>query len=196
MTTHLGLQRILLPSAQVSQLTTGSITLPSARGVFEPDGQFEPIASLTGAGTSAIFDNIPQTYLSLQIRGMVNTAGSGFTAKVNGLGGSNYNNFRIRCSYDSANSESTLNTSSWIGGAFASINTGYPGAFICDIHDYAVTTKFKTMKWLFGYNDNSVNQDLLNTGSGLFKSTAAITSITFDYIASGTELALYGIKGA
>ncbi len=34
MTTHLGLQRILLPSAQVSQLTTGSITLPSARGTF------------------------------------------------------------------------------------------------------------------------------------------------------------------
>jgi hypothetical protein len=29
MTTHLGLQRILLPSAQVSELTTGSITLPS-----------------------------------------------------------------------------------------------------------------------------------------------------------------------
>lgn len=34
MTTHLGLQRILLPSAQVSSLTTGSITLPSARGAF------------------------------------------------------------------------------------------------------------------------------------------------------------------
>lgn len=34
MTTHFGLQRIMIPSAQVSSLTTGSITLPSARGVF------------------------------------------------------------------------------------------------------------------------------------------------------------------
>lgn len=38
MTTHLGLQRILLPSAQVSSLTTGSITLPSARGSFSTAG--------------------------------------------------------------------------------------------------------------------------------------------------------------
>jgi hypothetical protein len=34
MAPHLGLQRIMIPSAQVSSLTTGSVTLPSARGAF------------------------------------------------------------------------------------------------------------------------------------------------------------------
>jgi hypothetical protein len=34
MTPHLGLQRIMIPSAQVSSLTTSSITLPSAKSAF------------------------------------------------------------------------------------------------------------------------------------------------------------------
>lgn len=53
MTTHLGLQRILLPSAQVSQLTTGSITLPSARGAFA----FPIYATTAFGGTIAATSN-------------------------------------------------------------------------------------------------------------------------------------------
>jgi hypothetical protein len=51
MTTHLGLQRILLPSAQVSSLTTGSITLPSRGLLAVPDAP--TIGTATGGESSA-----------------------------------------------------------------------------------------------------------------------------------------------
>lgn len=45
MAPHLGLQRIMIPSAQVSSLTTGSITLPSAKGAFDSFVNTPPVTS-------------------------------------------------------------------------------------------------------------------------------------------------------
>lgn len=53
MTTHLGLQRILLPSAQVSQLTTGSITLPSRGLLAVPDAPTIGTAT-AGSGSASV----------------------------------------------------------------------------------------------------------------------------------------------
>ena len=93
MTTHLGLQRILLPTAQVSSLTTGSITLPSARGQFvvPVTDVFQSIETITPTqGTSSIsFASIPQTYQHLMIRGMMKSNDGGVG---NGFAGMRYNN--------------------------------------------------------------------------------------------------------
>lgn len=55
MTTHLGLQRILLPSAQVSSLTTGSITLPSRGLLAVPDAPTIGTATASSGGASVTF---------------------------------------------------------------------------------------------------------------------------------------------
>jgi hypothetical protein len=55
MTTHLGLQRILLPSAQVSQLTTGSITLPSRGLLAVPDAPTIGTATASAGSASVTF---------------------------------------------------------------------------------------------------------------------------------------------
>jgi hypothetical protein len=50
MSPHLGLQRIMIPSAQISSLTTGSVTLPSARGAFvQPEAGYWGRNDLNGA---------------------------------------------------------------------------------------------------------------------------------------------------
>lgn len=55
MTTHLGLQRILLPSAQVSQLTTGSITLPSRGLLAVPNAPTIGTATASAGAASVTF---------------------------------------------------------------------------------------------------------------------------------------------
>jgi hypothetical protein len=70
---------------------------------------------------------------------------------------------------------------------------------IIDIHDYASTTKNKTVRSFFGHDRNGAGSVYLY--SGLWMNTGAITSLslgqanfsgTFD---TGTVASLYGIKG-
>ena len=71
MSPHLGLQRIMIPSAQVSSLTTGSITLPSAKRGFLESADYESISTIlvdSSGSSSVTFSDIPQTYKHLQIR--------------------------------------------------------------------------------------------------------------------------------
>jgi hypothetical protein len=73
-------------------------------------------------------------------------------------------------------------------------------ASIIDIHDYASTTKNKTVRYIAGYNFNTTSTDAsVSIGSGLWVSTEAITSITIlaNAVAykTGTTFALYGMVG-
>lgn len=73
------------------------------------------------------------------------------------------------------------------------------GVTIIDIHDYASTTKNKTIRAFNGIDQNTTTGYVFLT-SGLFQSTDAITSLTFScqvgsFVANST-FALYGIKGA
>ena len=72
------------------------------------------------------------------------------------------------------------------------------GAGITDILDYANTSKYKTVKTVGGYDNNSDGR--IELTSGVWMNTAAVTSITFsffgDAVAAGSTFALYGIKGA
>jgi hypothetical protein len=205
MTTHLGLQRILLPSAQVSQLTTGSITLPSARTAFIPPTSFQPIASFTagaGGSTAIDFTSIPATYTHLQIRYFNRNAAASDATLLNFNKDStvaNYVKHNVRGNGTSTQSVGQVNifpdlpTTPYLG-----VTSSVYNGVVLDILDYANTNKYKTLRALGGYDANGSGQ--IWFVSALWKNTSAITSIKL-YAESGniaqySSFALYGIKGA
>lgn len=207
MTTHLGLQRILLPSAQVSSLTTGSITLPSARGAFV-EGDFESIATITvgsGGSSSIEFTSIPATYKHLQIRGMYLGAASFDFQRIQ------FNNDTTNANYYSHNfagNGTSASTGPYAGSTYGAIiygvavypSTTYPASFVMDILDYTSTNKNKTTRTLIGY-DTNVN-GYIEISEGLWKATpAAISSIKIfeggnRIYQQYSSFALYGIGGS
>lgn len=66
-----------------------------------------------------------------------------------------------------------------------------------DVLDYKNTNKYKTSRFLSGYDANGSGVIMLN--SELWMSTAAITSITIDNTGSNfaqySSFALYGVRG-
>jgi hypothetical protein len=205
MTTHLGLQRILLPSAQVSQLTTGSITLPSARTAFIPPTSYESIATVSPtSGTSVEFTSIPSTFTHLQIRGIGRTARAsvedGFYLRFNSTttGYQDHHIYSTSTSSSFANTGSDTEIETYTLPGNNAISNLY-GSVIVDILDYANTNKFKTLKLLCGYSNNSSN-GRIEFVAGNWRNTSAITSITIiagnSSWVSPSTFALYGIKGA
>jgi hypothetical protein len=209
MTTHLGLQRILLPSAQVSSLTTGSITLPSARGTFTPPSDYEFISSFTstGAESTVTLGSIPQTYSAIELRMSVRSTRSGNTTdggavRFNNDTGSNYH----------------YSIQDHNGGAFTAVNGAgqtsdylfyyYPGGTATSnvfavsnysIYGYTQSTG-QTIISSRGYADNGVTHRHGFQGA-LWSGNAAITSITIFSLTSsnftnGSKFSLYGLKGA
>ncbi len=175
-------------------------------------GAYESIATVTVGtdATSITFSSIPSTYVSLQIRMMSRMNAYNANANINSqltfngdtsstywfhwlegngsaasAGGSSNNYINIRSSVmDTADS----NTNSFAVG-------------IIDIHDYASTTKNKTVRYLAGNEKNVSNTAYrITAGSGLWPSTSAVTSLTLtnevDKYETGSTFALYGIKGA
>jgi len=71
---------------------------------------------------------------------------------------------------------------------------------LIDIHDYASTTKYKTLRSFSGANANSASTSfVMGLFSSAWYSTSAVTSITFTNsfgFKAGTTFSLYGIKGA
>lgn len=192
-----------------------SLANGSARGygAFVPlgaAGAYESIASATGTGSSATitFSSIPSTYQHLQVRAILkNTDTRNFDSllemTMNGNSGSVY-------SYHILKGDGATTTA--FGGATQtkiSYVSYYPfdgkggvntmGVVIIDIHDYASTTKNKTVRSFSGWDGNGEGQVMLS--SGLFQNTGAITSLTFTNDGAynwktTTQFALYGIKGA
>jgi hypothetical protein len=206
MTTHLSLQRPLLPTAQVSALTTGSITLPSARGAFVPPGNYYSIASTTGASGAITFSNIPTTYKHLELRmSLRDTSGTTGIAEwyvtFNGnTTGANYWKNRFYGNGASITSQDASVSSEGIWG------THYPrngsvltGSAILYVNDYSDTTKWKTITAWGGGGVDASSAVAGGVSFGTFQSTAAITSLTISpnqggFVSSNT-FALYGISG-
>jgi hypothetical protein len=173
-------------------------------------GSYESIQTFTGNGSqsSFSFSSIPQTYTHLQVRVYVNNTNSagdwrGVSFKANNDSGSNYWwHYGYRAG---ASSQGTSNsqTTSW-GNIKACITNSFNGAgtAVYDIYDYTNTNKFKTLTFLSGLSRNNNAGGFAYgeayTGSQLWRSTAAITSLDFtistDNFGSGTVIALYGIK--
>ena len=185
------------------------IVASSIQNAIANASSFESIATATAAGgeTSFTFSSIPSTFTHLQIRGKAQYNNANGPAqlqlRLNSNTGSNYAMHFFRgngsTTYAQGNASSTrilLDAAVFSNGA-----GDYFGSSIVDIHDYANTSKNKTVRYFAGCDSNNTNSGQVSLGSGLFISTSAISSIeiavdgsyTFQ---SGTVFSLYGIKGA
>jgi hypothetical protein len=162
---------------------------------------YESIASVTA--NDATFTSIPGTYASLQLRILART-GTGATDKLairfNSIT-TGYVTHYLSGNGTAASSAQNTTSSAYIiiddiPGDTALAST-YAGIII-DIHDYASTTKNKTVR-IFNGNDKNGSGTVQLT-SGFCTNTAAITSLTITGYngslsgASGSVVALYGIK--
>jgi len=166
---------------------------------------YESIASVTATGveTQLTFSSISSTYTHLQIRGIARYSVAGGTddnlyMRFNGDTGSNYPTHWID---GNGSTVSAANIAPWDRMLIGKITAGSAGAnmfgaCIIDIHDYASTTKNKTVRHIAGDDMNGSGDVWL--GSDLWMNTSAINQITMfcsGIFASGSTFALYGIKG-
>jgi hypothetical protein len=181
----------------------------AASGAGGGGAAYESIATATanGLSNSITFSSIPSTYQHLQLRILARSlAATGVSdAKINFNGdtGSNYSRHWIY-SFDGG-APGALG-----GSSLTQYGYGYmPGttsgtdvyaASIIDIHDYASTTKNKTVRTFTGNEKQTDGNAVIILSSGAWFNTNAITSLTVGLtsvnIASGSTFSLYGIKGA
>jgi len=171
-------------------------------------GSFESIATLTASGGETVlsFTSIPSTYVSLQIRGIYRDTQASALARnllmqFNSDTGSNYVYHRLEGTGTAATASGAITQTQCLisdAGVGDSATANIYGSSIIDIHDYASTTRNKTMRAFAGVDTNGGGQ--IGLSSSLWISTAAISSIQMKpgntAFKAGTTFALYGIKGA
>lgn len=183
---------------------TYSRSMLNGNEAYDP-GAMVAIASVTLSSNaeSVSFTSIPQTYSALQIyvttRLSLNYLTPNFyfnnsTSSVyaqHGLSGDG-----SAASADASASRSNIQFVS--SGSSQTANVF--GVALIDIHDYASTTKYKTVRVSTGYDNNGSGQMTLR--SGLWQSTDGINRIDFTtgfgagyYLVTGTRIDLFGIKG-
>jgi hypothetical protein len=177
-------------------------------GVAASTSSYESIASATGTGSSATitFSAIPSTYASLQVRWLAkrtntSTGATELRIQFNSDTGTNYVWHDLSGDGSTAIAQATTGLTygysyaAVAGGAAALANMFAVG--ILDIHDYASSTKNKTVRSFSGFDSNGAGTVALD--SNLWLNTNAITSITLSCSANfstTSTFALYGIKGA
>lgn len=158
---------------------------------------YEPIATQTASGSSSsiTFSSIPQTYTDLVIvKNGGNTAVSNSRFQFNGDTGNNYSQTGLYGNGSSVGSYRDTNVGAVVIDYFNS--SGLQSMTVIQVLNYTNTTTNKS--GIYRRND-TYNSVLAN--AWYWRSTAAITSITFSVIASGnfdstTTFTLYGIKAA
>lgn len=164
---------------------------------------YESIATASGTGSSHIitFSSIPSTYTHLQLRYISNsTLYSGWDVTFNSNTGSNYTNHQLNGTGAAVSASGEASQTGYHNPHYSGYATNTYSAGIMDVLDYASTSKYKTVREFFGYDDNSVGNIIV--GSGLWLSTSAISSITITgtnatrYFTTASKFALYGIKAA
>lgn len=190
----------------VTRLTTNGLTGTKYDIASADNYYMEPIATtLVGSGgvSSLTFSNIPNTYKHLQIRniGREQTSGgglfNGLFATFNSDTSSSYAQHYIRGSGSAAQAgASTSEAFMGLGGIVQDGNAASIfGAGVIDILDYANTSKYKTVRTLFGYDANGSGYIVF--ASNLWQSTSPVTSITItpaNGIGQHSRFSLYGIK--
>jgi hypothetical protein len=167
---------------------------------------YEPIATATGTTSTITFSSIPSTYtdLRLSINARVNNQPDAFFIRINGDNASNYSSISI-ISSGGTPSVGQFANSSWM--LLASVNTAQTefGSYQFDFFGYANSIN-KTV--LISTNNNinsaSTGNGLVASTIGMWRNTAAITSISFtsvnmngfDNTTMYYTATLYGIKAA
>jgi hypothetical protein len=160
---------------------------------------YESIATANPSAVSTItFSSIPNTYKSLELRFSIimTVAGQILKTQFNGDTASNYGIHVLGGNGSGTGVGANTPATSMTFGYGGSLVGTYPNVGIMDVIDYANTTKFKTVKLILGGNNNTSTGDI-ELDSGAWRSTAAITSLTF-FTTAGTftgTISLYGIKG-
>ena len=180
------------------------IALLNGGGAGGGGSSFESIATATGTGSSGTitFSSIPSTYKHLQIRGNFMTSNSGqiLYVRCNGDSGTNYAWHLLGGDGTNvyANNGTSATYMNGYGNNVGTANASYMTTAIVDIHDYASTTKNKTMRSFSGLDKNGSGE--VNLTSGLWINTNAVTSVTLTFLSgnwtTSTTFALYGIKGS
>jgi hypothetical protein len=195
----------------ISTLANGSAygyrTLAAAGG----GPSYESIASASGTGSSGTitFSSIPSTYTSLQVRAIskTSTAVDGVNSSLIRLNGDSGTNYAYHALYGDGTTASAQGVATQNSGAiyYSSVlsgtnNTNMVGTLILDLHDYASTSRYKTLRTLGGGETNGNGTSYVALTSSLWQSTAAVSSISFITVSGNwttqTQFALYGIKGA
>ena len=123
--------------------------------------------------------------------------------QFNGDTGSNYAYHRLNGNGSSAAAEGFANVT-LIEAGYGEIGGGglanTMGVSVIDIHDYASTTRNKTVRSFSGTDQNNTN-GIVGLASGLWRSTSAISTLTIKGYNNGTDpfvtyssFALYGVK--
>jgi len=189
----------------ISSMKTGLIkrSLLVGNPSFIPTS-YESIATVTvGSGGSATvsFTSIPSTYTHLQLRWIGRNTSTNSTIVKIGFDSADTTYWHLLYGDGgSAGASAESEANPRIGNIPLSSQTASAfGAGITDILDYTNTNKYKTLRSLAGYDVNGSGGYVLMY-SGLWKSTAAITTMTIsagaNNFAQYSQFALYGIKGA
>ena len=174
---------------------------------------YESIATVTATGgqTSLSFTSIPSTYVSLQIRGLYrDTDTFGFSRQLGITFNSDFGTGKYAYHGLQGDGSSVTALGSAAGfisqmftvgsGTDSGMDASCFGTSIIDIHDYASTTKNKTMRCFAGAIDNVANTNRrMGLASGVWLNTSAVTSIQLNAsnaFVAGSTFSLYGIKGA
>jgi hypothetical protein len=180
-------------------------------GVTVAAGSFESIATASGTGASGTitFSSIPSTYASLQLRYLSRNSAAGTGSgdvllRFNSDSATNYSYHSLTGNGSSASASGSATQSS-IRLDNASTNNGETSGImtvgIIDIHNYASTTQYKTVREFQGNDNNGNSTAILKLYSGSWRSTSAISTITLtlnlaNNFTTASTFALYGIKGA
>lgn len=163
-------------------------------------GYTAPTSSSAG---QIFFGDIPQTFTHLQLRVYARTTNAVVNSQTSGLqlntvGTNSYNGRQLEGNGAAVSAAVPGFFNCWfnqpqITGASATANVF--GVQIIDILDYSNTNKNKTIRAIGGFDNNG--NGVTGFYSGLFISTNAITSITWNVsgnlVAAGSTFQLYGI---
>ena len=166
---------------------------------------YEPIASQTlGSNAASVtFDNISAAWTDLRVITRSRTSSTGPTTLAlvfNSNTSSIYSNTRIYGNGSSAASDrSTGNTYIEVCYVPPTSSSGFGTGFL-DIMSYANTNVFTTVIGGWDSQENTSGNQYVLRSVQLWRSTSAITSLTFSMaagnIVAGSTFALYGIKAA
>lgn len=181
-----------------------------AASVQKASTAFESIASTTLSTSAAdiTFSSISGTYQHLQIRILARDENTGsltnqpLAVQFNSDTGANYTIHNLLGNGSTASADGNTAQNYILAQrttvSSGSSNTTIYGVGIIDLHDYASTSKYKTLRCFGGGDMNG--SGLVALSSGLWLSTSAITSVKIYRLgynlSSGTTIALYGVKGA
>ena len=170
-------------------------------------GSFESIATATGTGSSGTitFSSIPSTYQHLQLRWISRSSraitSDNMRISFNGATSTYADHVLYGDGAAAAAAGQTALTYITLQDATtgASATASIMSVGVLDIHDYASTTKAKTIRSMHGNDRNGAG--VIALSSGIWTTTSAINSISIVVGSTGnfttaSTFALYGIKGA